>query len=180
MDEGLDTQPAVLPQTKADLIGRIAQARAALDLLIAPLSDEELVAPGPDDGWSVKDHLAHLAAWERGIVALLQRRPRYEAMGLDRETYLGARTADDVNAVLYERAKDLPLAGVLDDLRETQTALLDALAPLSDGDLARTYSHYQPDEPGTDSGEPVTKWIAGNTYEHYAEHVAWLTGDGER
>ena len=44
----------------------------------------------------------------------------------------------------------------------------------SDADLRKTYSHYQPDEPGEDSGEPIMRWVAGNTYEHYAEHQEWI------
>jgi uncharacterized protein (TIGR03083 family) len=162
-----------LPRDKAELLERIEQARAALDQTIAHLSDAQLVAPGPYEGWSVKDHLAHLAAWEQGIAALLQRRPRYAAMGVDAPTNPTAGT-DGINAVIYQRDKDRPLAEVLADFRQAQQALLAALAPLSDADLLKTYSHYQPDEPGKDSGAPILKWVASNTYEHYAEHVAWL------
>jgi uncharacterized damage-inducible protein DinB len=173
VDEGLDDEPP-LPRDKAELIARIAQARVALADAIAPLSDEQLVTAGPYEGWSVKDHLAHLAAWERGIAALLRRAPRYEAMGVDRDTYLNARSADDVNAVIHAATKDRPLADVLASLKSAQEELLDALAPLSDDDLRKTYSYYQPDEPGEDSGAPIVKWVAGNTYEHYAEHQEWL------
>ena len=48
------------------------------------------------------------------------------------------------------------------------------LAGLSDADLLKTYRHYQPDEPEENSGAPIIGWIAGNTYEHYAEHQAWV------
>lgn len=41
-------------------------------------------------------------------------------------------------------------------------------------DLFRTYSYFQPDEPGEDSGRPIIAWIIGNTYEHYDEHRAWI------
>jgi len=162
-----------LPRDKAELLERIEAARAALDQAIGQLSDAQLVAPGPYEGWSVKDHLAHLAAWEQGIAALLQGRPRYAAMGVDEPTYLTAGT-DAINAAVYERNKDGPLREVLADFRQTQRDLLAALAALSDADLLKTYSHYQPDEPGKDRGEPVLKWIVGNTYEHYAEHQAWI------
>ena len=52
--------------------------------------------------------------------------------------------------------------------------MLTTLAGLSDEDLFKTYSYYQPDEPGDDSGDPILNWIMGNTYEHYAEHQAWI------
>jgi uncharacterized damage-inducible protein DinB len=162
-----------LPRDKNELLQRIAAARAALASAIGVLSDEQFVAPGPQDGWSVKDHLAHLAVWERGIAALLGRRPRYEAMGLDLETYLG-NDEESLNAIIYGRNKDRPPAEVRGALEEAERALDTALAPLADADLFRTYSHYQPDEPGEDSGAPVLGWIADNSYEHYAEHQAWI------
>lgn len=48
------------------------------------------------------------------------------------------------------------------------------LARLHDADLLKTYSEFQPDQPGEDSGAPIIGWIADNTYEHYAEHQAWV------
>jgi hypothetical protein len=63
---------------------------------------------------------------------------------------------------------------VLAALRDGQQQLLDALDGLTDADLFKTYSHYQPDEPGKDSGAPILGWIAGNTYAHYAEHQGWI------
>jgi uncharacterized protein (TIGR03083 family) len=172
MDEQIDkTQP--LPKTKAELIERIDHARRALDVATAGLSEAQLTAPGLSGGWSVKDHLAHLGAWELGIAALLRKEPRYPAMGLDGPPAPG-EDADDLNKVIDERNKALSLEDVRSMLRDAQQGLLDALVPLSDEDLRKTYSHYQPDEPGDDSGEPIMRWIAGNTYEHYAEHLEWI------
>jgi uncharacterized protein (TIGR03083 family) len=165
-----ESQP--LPRDKRELLERLERARAALDRTVGRLSDAQLVEPGPYDGWSVKDHLVHLSTWEQGIVALLQRRPRYAAMHVDEETYLSG--ADAVNEIVYAQNKDRPLSDVLASFRQTQRDLLGVLAGLTDADLRQTYSHYQPDEPGDDSGEPVLKWIAGNTYEHYAEHHSWI------
>ena len=162
-----------LPTDKAELLARIEQARAALDATLSDLSEELVVAPGSGDGWAVKDHLAHLTSWEAGMAALLQREPRYAAMQLDEQTFLTAG-ADGINAIVFQRNKGRPLAGVLADFREGQRALLAALDGLTDADLLKTYSHYQPDEPGEDSGAPILGWIAGNTYEHYAEHQAWI------
>src|SRR5688572_27717665 len=89
---------------KTALLERIRQARSALEQSVGRLSDERLVAPGPD-GWSAKDHLAHLVTWEQSLVAMLERRPRYIAMGLDEATYLG-NEADGLNAIFYQRSKD--------------------------------------------------------------------------
>ena len=171
-DEQLDdAQP--LPGDKAELLERVQLAWAALEESISQLSDAKLVAPGPGEAWSIKDHLAHLATWERGIAALLQGRPRYVAMHLDEETYL-SNNEDGLNAIIYQHNKERSLAEILATFQQAHQQVLVALAGLSDADLFKTYSHYQPDEPGKDSGEPILKWVAGNTYEHYAEHQAWI------
>jgi hypothetical protein len=49
------------------------------------------------------------------------------------------------------------------------------LDAMTDADLRRSYNHYQPDDP-RDPGDdrPVVEWVAGNTYEHYAEHVGYI------
>ena len=173
MDEQLtDNESEALPRDRAELLERIQRTRAALERTIGQLSETQLAAPGAASGWSVKDHLAHLAVWEVSLTALLQRRPRYAAMEVDEATYL--RGADAINEVVYQRNKDRSLAEVLAAFRQAHDQLLDALGGLTDADLLKTYSHYQPDEPGEDSGEPILKWVAGNTYEHYAEHHAWL------
>jgi len=46
---------------------------------------------------------------------------------------------------------------------------------MSDADLRRSYNHYQPNDP-RDPGDdrPVADWVAGNTYEHYAEHIRYI------
>ncbi len=174
MDEQLaDENSLPLPKDKAALLARIEAARTALDRSISQLNDAQLVAAGGDDGWSVKDHVAHLATWEAGIAALLQHRPRYAAMGVDEATYLDS-DADALNAIFYEQKKRRSLADVLSFFRDAQHQLLGALATLTDADLFLTYSHYQPDEPGEDSGEPILRWIAGNSYDHYAEHQEWI------
>lgn len=161
------------PRDKAELLDRIERARASVDDVIGGLGDVQLVAPGPDGGWSVKDHLAHLAVWEAGMAALLQRRPRYAAMQLDENAYLST-DEDGLNAIIHQQNQGRSLGAVRAAVREAQRELLTALGSLTDADLFKTYSHYQPDEAGEDSGAPIVGWIAGNTYEHYDEHRAWI------
>ena len=155
--------------TKAELLVHIDRAWSALQDAIAGADDPQLVATGPD-GWSVKDHLAHLAAWQQSLLALLEGRPRHAAMGIDTPTW---ETGDEaaINAALYEHHRDRPLPDVLEFSRRSHEQVLAALAPLTDLDLLRPYSHYQPDDPPFNP-DPVVGWIAGNTYEHVEEHLA--------
>ena len=163
-----DPAPTV---TKAELMARIDGARAAIEEAIAGADPERLTAPG-DDGWSVKDHLAHLAAWHHSFLALLEGRPRHTAMGVDKVTYETVGE-DGINAFLHERDKDRPLDEVLAAFRGTHEQTLAALEPLTDLDLLRPYSHFQPDEPPFNPA-PIVGWIEGNTHEHDEEHLGYI------
>ena len=161
------------PQTKSELLAQMAEAQAALEQTLTQLSEAQLASADAQSGWAIKDHLAHLAAWEIGIAALLQHRPPWKAMGLDEATVASHET-DDLNAIIHRQNKDRSLAEVRAYFHEAHQQMLTTLAGLSDEDLFKTYSYYQPDEPGDDSGDPILNWIMGNTYEHYAEHQTWI------
>ena len=55
---------------KASVLARIECSWASLDEVVGGLIDEQLGSSGPD-GWTVKDHLAHIAGWNLSLVALL-------------------------------------------------------------------------------------------------------------
>ena len=52
-----------LQQRKAELREHYAAVRAELMSAIDGLNEEQLTEPN-DEGWSIKDHFAHLAAWD--------------------------------------------------------------------------------------------------------------------
>jgi hypothetical protein len=150
-----------LPQNKSELLERIRAKRKELAMTIVELSE---------DGWNVKDQLAHLATWERGIAFLLQKRPRYAGMGLDKASWHDL-TMDEINAVIHRQYLDIPLEDVLAYYQEAHEELVAALNALKEEDLFQPYSYYQPDESGADSEAPIINWIVGNTYDHYDEHL---------
>ncbi|HEU5328143.1 MAG TPA: DinB family protein [Thermomicrobiales bacterium] len=158
------------------LVARIKHAYGAVEQAANGLSDEQLTAPGPDGGWSIKDHLAHLAVWRHSLIALLEGADRKAAIGLDQQP--AGETAnsddiDDVNAILYQRNHDRAPADVQADFRQAQERVLAILGGMSDADLEKPYSHYQPDAENT-SDDPVVGWIVGNTYGHDEEHLATI------
>ena len=158
-----------VPQRRSELIARIQESRAALDALIGALSPEQAVAAAPDGGWSVKDHLAHLAAWQ--CVAYLRvighMDHEHEVFGMDPARY-AATDADGLNAAVYQSCKDRTLAEVRATFEQAYQQVLGALAQLRSDDLQRPVDPAQP-HLGT-----LAATVAGNTYEHFAEHVAWI------
>jgi uncharacterized damage-inducible protein DinB len=120
------------------------------------------------DGWTVKDHLTHIAAWEHSLLALIEGHDRDRAMGLS-EAVEGMDNENEAIRKLHE--SDTP-DEALEYFRDSHARLVTALGKLSDADLQKPYSHYQPTDP--DEKRPVVGWVAGNTYEHYAEHTGWI------
>ena len=121
------------------------------------------------DGWSVKDHLAHVAAWEHSLVALIEGRDMLEAMGVRGPV---EENTDAINeAIMNLHAKDTA-EEALAYFRDSHAQMVAALGKLSDADLQKPYSHFQPGDP--DEKRPAIGWVAGNTYEHYAEHIGWI------
>ena len=155
------------PEDKAHLMPLIERYWAELGNKIGALSEAEITASGPDGGWAVKDHLAHLTVWERILMARTAHEPEHGIFGMDEAAYAHA-SLDEVNARMYERGRNAPLAEVLAAFAETHRQVVAALERLSDDELARPVF---PDDPehGTLLGN-----VAGDTYEHYIEHLTWI------
>lgn len=163
-----------LPHTHEEMLARFEEERQRLMQTVRALSDEQLAAPSTPADWAVKDHLAHLATWALGIVALLKKENRWAAMGLDPNFVYQTESFDDINAVIYDLHKDQTLARVLTYFNDVHGQLVHILRQTPISDLYQTYSVYQPDEPGEDNGEPVIKWVINNSYSHYHEHLGWI------
>ena len=121
--------------------------------------------------WAVKDHLAHIAAWELSLLGLLNGEDRLTAMHVP-----GARDdTDAINEAVWLVHRDETADEALAFSRRTHEALMDRLRKMSDADLRHSYNHYQPNDPRDSRDDrPVVEWVAGNTYEHYAEHIGWI------
>lgn len=160
-----------LPRTKAELLERIQRSRSALEGTLSSLSEAQLLQSGPS-GWSIKDHLAHLATWELGIVELLRHRPRFAAMQIE-EAISQGKGEQEINDLIYRRHAALSLSEVMNEFRTAHQQMLQTLESLDDEDLFKPYSHYLPEgsEPRLD---PVINWVVGNTYEHFDEHHGYI------
>lgn len=159
--------------TKAALLAAIDPAWTALNAAIDRLSEDQLTARRDAQGWTVKDHLIHLTAWERSVIFLLQGKPRHDGLGVSADVYLHGDD-DAINAAIYQQRRTLPLAEALAQFRAVHQQLMRMLQPLSDADIQQPYRHYLPNEPGDGGDRPVIDLISGNTVHHFAEHLAWI------
>ena len=160
------------PRTTAALLDRIEEAWSELDQTLGALSEAQLTTISDAQGWTAKDHLVHITTWEQSLLALLQGRDRWQATGLEGGEH---GEIDDVNAEIYRRNRHRTLQDVMVTFRGFHQEVVAAITALSDADLFKPYSHYQPQDPPFEAA-PVIGWIVGNTYEHYLEHASWIRG----
>lgn len=158
--------------TQARLIEKIHAARQSLWSFIANLRDDDLVTWCDDVGWSVKDHLVHLALWQNGITATLRRQSRGAAMGITGAEYDSSANMDDLNALMRSRYAHLTPGEVKAMLQRAEEDFDAAIARYSIEDLQQGYGTFEVDNP--DDTTPMIAYIIGNTYEHYAEHLPWI------
>lgn len=157
--------------TKALLLDRISRSREALESTIRGLDEGRLLAVGPE-GWSVRDHLAHLTAWRRKVLAVINNEPPWQGLGVSEEEYNSA-DVDRLNAEIHERDRQQPLAQVLAEFRGVHRSLVEAVKELTEDDLNRPYSmmYGDPDKPDQ---RRLEEGIAANTWEHDDEHNVWI------
>lgn len=119
------------------LAGQLQDARERLLASFAELSDEDMMLPGVAEEWSVRDVLAHVAAWDRAVTAgfremLDGKRPELldlDEDGMDKfnlENHQAGlhSTRDEVLAELNASRQEM-----IEFLREVDNARLFAPAP---------------------------------------------------
>jgi hypothetical protein len=152
-----------------EVVGRIERSWHELDGLARGLDDEGLSLHRAPDGWAVKDHLVHVAAWEHWLLALFEHRDKLTAMGAERAN----RDIDAVNTIVYENHRDDSVRQALDYFRDSHASLMAVLKQQSTEDLEKPYKAFF--DPGAESDEqPVLVAVAANTYDHYDEHIGWI------
>ncbi len=157
------------PETPATTLARFDHAWAELDGTVKGLSERELTEIRDPVGWSAKDHLMHVAAWEPALLAKLDGRPRHEALGIDEVT---DRSGDDdtINAAIFAGSRHRPLREVLDAVRGTHAATRARLAALVDGTAGRSSVSTTPD---AHAASTLLADVPGYT-EHYKQHRDWI------
>ena len=156
--------------TRDETVARIDRVNRELQAFLSDRSDDELIEPR-DDGWSIKDHLAHIAVWMNGLTAMFRREDRVAAMGVSRAAW-EADDTDAINAEIYGAWADRSLNDVREALAHARLDLAEALDTLSDDDLYRPFSDFVPD--AAEMQEPIINWVAGNTFGHIEEHLEML------
>jgi uncharacterized damage-inducible protein DinB len=144
--------------TRDDLLRENESMHRQLLALIAGVGDERLTATGPEAGWSIKDHLGHLADWQQYVADLLTGATSPRNIRNDAEM-------DRLNAEIVAETRARSLAEVRRRLQSSYDALRAQVERLGDAELD------QPPPYGRDWDRKLWQHIAGNGFDHYREHV---------
>ncbi len=148
---------------KKELLSDLDQEWAHVERICFRLSEAEMLTPGVQGDWLVKDILVHISAWEKYLLDRLEyilsgQQPLYPAMA----------SWDDVhrfNAQVYAENKDRPLTSVIIEFRSLYRGVMTVLEALDNRVLSMPYNYDFPDDNLT-----VLQLIRANTFEHYREH----------
>jgi uncharacterized damage-inducible protein DinB len=162
-----------LPATHDELLTRIEQSRTAFYAALEGLSDEQLGAPLTERGWSIADHMAHIAVWMDGVLGALDGRTRWEVMGASGPPE--DNDFDTLNEHLRTPHAAKAPAEARAWLEAVHAGMVTKLSSMSREQLHLPYRHYQPDEARSSADEPILNWVVSDTYAHYEEHQTWIT-----
>lgn len=148
------------PETAATILARYEGSWAALDKTIEALGEQELTTIRDPAGWSAKDHLSHLAAWDEALLAKLDGRPRHVVLGID-EALDRSEDYDAMNAAIFAATRGRSLKEAVDAVRATQAATRTHLSALARGGAATGDTEgFLADAPGY--------------ADHYDQHHGWI------
>lgn len=143
---------------KTELLQRIRAERGRLEETLARLTHAQMLLPGVDGEWSVKDALAHISAWERRMIGWVGSHLRDEEPAIPLPW-----DVDRMNAETYAQVKNKPLAEVLEEFRLSYWDSLALTESLNEEQLQTVYADTWP-------MGPLWTGIAANTNWHYKQH----------
>jgi len=165
------------PTTKAELLEAISNSYNAFEKLFSSFTQAQLLAPGVNGTWSIKDNIAHLAAWHQRLLVFLQA-AIHKSAAQQLPDAIEEAGLDQANEQFYQANKDRPLNKVLQAFRTSYIEVVGAVQALSQEEL------FEPDRFAWMKGAPLWHTIAGNTFGHYQEHTeiieAWLNASSEK
>lgn len=152
---------------QSELLSALEESREKLMDAIEGLSQEAMQEPGvtnqvgKEHRWSVKDILAHLSRWEAELARAL-----WQAKHGQSPAPTDPAKVDEINAQWHAEMCSRPLRKVLDDFEAVRAQTLLRVETFTERELTdpRRYPWM--------GGEPLWKWIASDSFEHEAEHLA--------
>lgn len=141
-----------MAESREELLQHYRDTREELLAAIDGLSDEQMIDPSLD-GWSVKDHLAHIAFWDDLRAADVVR----ISAGHDSVWKLSPEQDDALNTLAYTMRRAISAEQARWELASSRQRLLDAISTATTRGL-----------------DTALYGEAGLHSTHEAQHAAWI------
>lgn len=148
---------------KTDVLNTIQSAHASLEDLLTPLSESQLCTPTLEGQRSIKDILAHIAAWERLCAGWIEAFLHSETPDMPDED------DDTINERIFQENRDRPLHEVQEDFQAAYQQFLGQVQALFQ--ILPEEDLNDPNRFSSLKGHSLLALIAGNSYDHYHEHA---------
>ncbi len=122
------------PTTKKGLLALARERHAALDAFLEGQKRAALNQTHPATGWSVKDVLAHLTAWEQMVLSWYLAGLRGEVPAIPAEGFTWAQLPA-LNARILRQFHNRSLARVLADYRASYAETMALIESISEAEL---------------------------------------------
>jgi len=149
--------------SKNELLGTIKTSWAELTEIIEELSEDQMTQPKVQEGWTVKDLMAHIAAWHR--LAMDRIHPATTGEDLKLPVIKSDKFVDDFNAETYAKYKDQPLEAINAEFESSYDEFLSQIENLDEELLPKNLPF---DWAGNLTYQIM---ISANTHWHYPEHI---------
>lgn len=151
---------------KATLLTDMHTGYDTFTRLLGLLIPEQMMTPGVNGNWSIKDNIAHLTAWQQQVINMLQA----IRQNVDLPDPTPNMTEDEENELFYQQYQAELLDSVLAEFHATSKRFIDEVRATSEEDLRKPVSWLD--------DHSVWRYIPGNQYEHFQEHAhiirVWL------
>jgi uncharacterized damage-inducible protein DinB len=114
-----------------DLLKPLEGQRDETLRLLSGLSEADLAREEPDTGWTVRQHLCHIASAELGEAFVIRMAAQGELVHMTRED------RDEFNEAEVEKCADWPLDRLKSELEDARANLREVFVELTEEDLDR-------------------------------------------
>jgi uncharacterized damage-inducible protein DinB len=160
---------------KAEFLHTMHAERGRWDALLTEVGESRMERPGVSGDWSVRDIVAHVTAYERGLVEWLEAASRGKSVGFP---VLDHPDVDRRNAAILRENEGRPLEYILLESRRVFERLLQVVQALPEEELVDAERTAWYVRPRWGEARALWKCIADDSYQHYHQHIpdirAWL------
>jgi hypothetical protein len=164
---------------KAEFLDTMRWERERWEALLAEVGEPRMEQPGVSGDWSVRDIVAHVIAYERGLVEWLEAASRGESVTFP---VLDHPDVDRRNAAILRENEGRSLEDILLESRRVFERLLQVVQALSEEELVDAERTEWYVKPRWGEARALWKCIADDSYQHYHQHMpdirAWLSQAG--